>query len=632
MLPAHRALISVSDKRGLEALARGLEALRIEMVSTGGTLGYIRGLGVEALAVSEVTGFPEILDGRVKTLHPRIHAGILASRAHPAHTEQLALHTIDRIDLVIVNLYPFRETAANPAASFDEVIEQIDIGGPAMLRAAAKNFTGVAVVVEPDDYTRLLAALSANDGIVPEALRRELALKAFRHTQAYDAAVAEWLARHIPAPQEPEAAAPAAPPHAAPATPPHATIPPHAAAPATSPHATAPPHGAPGAPPHASAPAAAADADAAFPPHLTLHLERTAELRYGENPHQGGAVYAVTGATATPSAAASASPSAAASVAAPDKPAASNGGASSFATAAAPAGPTAEPPAVAAFGASRGALGGYRQLGGKELSWNNLLDADAARKMAALFDQPAVIIVKHNNPCGIGRGDDLTAAYGRALATDPVSAFGSVIAVNRPVDGSFAAAMAELFVEVLLAPAFDEEARRRFEAKKNLRLIECPLYRPAPGEIELRAIAGGFLAQPPDAFPDSPSSWTAPTQRAPTAEERRALEFAWQVARFVKSNAIVIANADQTVGIGAGQMSRVDSCRIAIQKAQLPVAGAVAASDAYFPFRDGIDALGAAGVTAIVQPGGSKRDPETIAAADEHGMAMLMTGTRHFRH
>ena len=547
MLPAHRALVSVFDKAGLAELAHGLQSLGIEIVSTGGTLAYLRQLGVPAVAVSDVTGFPEILDGRVKTLHPRIHAGILASRSTPAHTEQLAEHVIDRIDLVIVNLYPFRETAADPAATFDEVIEKIDIGGPAMVRAAAKNFAGVAVVVEPADYTRLLAALSASDGVVPETLRRELAVKAFRHTQSYDAAVAEWLGRHAEAVTSAGGGAAAI----------------------------------------ASAPAAPA-AGTAFPARLALELERTDELRYGENPHQGGAVYTVTATPATP--------------------------------------------APGAFVAAGGALGGYRQLAGKELSWNNLLDADAARKMAAQFAEPAVVIVKHNNPCGIGRGADLTAAYERALATDPVSAFGSVIAVNGPVDGRLAAAMADLFVEVLLAPGFDDEARRRFAAKKNLRLVECPPYHPAAGEIELRAIAGGFLAQPPDAFPDDPAAWTSPTRRAPSAEERRALDFAWRVARYVKSNAIVIAGGDQTVGIGAGQMSRVDSCRIAIQKAQLPVAGTVAASDAFFPFRDGLDVLAAAGVTAVVQPGGSKRDGEVFAAADEHGMAMLLTGTRHFRH
>jgi phosphoribosylaminoimidazolecarboxamide formyltransferase/IMP cyclohydrolase len=561
MLPAHRALVSVSDKSGLAELAHGLQSLGIEIVSTGGTLAHLRQLGVPAVAVADVTGFPEILDGRVKTLHPRIHAGILASRSQPDHAEQLALHQIDRIDLVIVNLYPFRETAADPNATFDEVIEKIDIGGPAMLRAAAKNFGGVAVVVDPTDYTRVLAALSASDGVVPETLRRELAVKAFRHTHGYDGAVAEWLSRQAAGTAAATAVAGAAASTAA---------------------------------ANSAAASGAAAPGGAFPAHLVLELERTDELRYGENPHQGGAVYAVKRATDSPAAAAA--------------------------------------PALAAFTAAGGALGGYRQLAGKELSWNNLLDADAARKMASLFAEPVVVIVKHNNPCGIGRGADLTTAYHRAVATDPVSAFGSVIAVNGTVDGSLADAMADLFVEVLLAPGFDEDARRRFAQKKNLRLVECPPYRLAAGEIELRAVSGGFLAQPPDAFPDDPAGWTSPTRRGPTAEERRALDFAWRVARYVKSNAIVLANGDQTVGVGAGQMSRVDSCRIAIQKAQLPVAGTVAASDAFFPFRDGLDALAAAGVTAVVQPGGSKRDSDVVAAADEHGMAMLLTGVRHFRH
>jgi phosphoribosylaminoimidazolecarboxamide formyltransferase/IMP cyclohydrolase len=569
MLPAHRALVSVSDKSGLAELAQGLRSLGIEIVSTGGTLAHLRQLGVPAVAVADVTGFPEILDGRVKTLHPRIHAGILASRSQPAHAEQLASHQIDRIDLVIVNLYPFRETAADPKATFDEVIEKIDIGGPAMVRAAAKNFGGVAVVVDPRDYSRVLAALSASDGVVPETLRRELAVKAFRHTHDYDGAVAAWLASQAALETGPEAAA------------------------------------------GAGAATAHAAQGEAFPARLVLELARTDELRYGENPHQGGAVYAVTRASAPPAPASPAAPASSAASASPS---------------------SAPSPAVAAFTAAGGALGGYRQLAGKELSWNNLLDADAARKMASLWTEPVVVIVKHNNPCGIGRGADLTAAYERALATDPVSAFGSVIAVNGTVDGRLAAAMADLFVEVLLAPGFDADARRHFAQKKNLRLVECPPYRPAAGEIELRAISGGFLAQPPDAFPDDPAAWTSPTRRVPTAEERRALDFAWRVARYVKSNAIVLANGDQTVGVGAGQMSRVDSCRIAIQKAQLPVVGTIAASDAFFPFRDGLDVLAAAGVTAVVQPGGSKRDGEVIAAADEHGMAMLLTATRHFRH
>jgi phosphoribosylaminoimidazolecarboxamide formyltransferase / IMP cyclohydrolase len=526
MLPARRALVSVFDKTGLDELARGLTRLGIEIVSTGGTLKALQEKGIPVVAVSGVTGFPEILDGRVKTLHPKIHGGILARRSEQEHLDALAEHGIDRIDLVVVNLYPFRETVAR-GASFADTVEMIDVGGPTMVRAAAKNFEGVAVVVEPADYPRVLAALEQGRGVVPEPLRRELALKAFRHTAAYDAAISEWLGGQV------EGAG-------------------------TSPAPTT------------------REENGAFPQSQTLGLRREMVLRYGENPHQGGAVYSVS------------------------------------------SGP--------------GVFGGFQALQGKELSWNNLLDADAARKMAGLFTEPAVIIVKHNNPCGIGRGADLAEAYRRAFATDPVSAYGSVIALNRPADGALAEAMADLFVEVLLAPGFDAAARARFGAKKNLRLIECPLYNPSPSEIELRAVDGGFLAQPPDAFPDDPSGWTCPTKRQPTPEERRALELAWRVVRYVKSNAIVVANADQTVGIGAGQMSRVDSCRLAVEKAQLPVAGCVAASDAFFPFRDGLDVLAQAGITAVVQPGGSKRDDEVIAAADEAGMAMLLTGVRHFRH
>lgn len=516
MLPARRALVSVFDKTGLEELARGLARLGVEIVSTGGTLKVLEEKGIPVTGVSGVTGFPEILDGRVKTLHPKVHGGILANRAVPDHLDALGEHGIERIDLVVVNLYPFRETVAR-GASFAETVEMIDVGGPTMVRAAAKNFGGVAVVVDPADYGEVLAAMEEGEGVVPEPLRRRLALKAFQRTAEYDVAISEWLA--------------------------------------------------------------AQDSGAgAFPPRKTLELRRERVLRYGENPHQGGAVYSIAG------------------------------------------GP--------------GVFGGFRQLQGKELSWNNLLDADAARKMAGLFTEleAAVVIVKHNNPCGIGRGADLAEAYRRALATDPVSAFGSVIALTRPADGALAEAMADLFVEVLLAPGFDEEARARFGAKKNLRLIECPVYAPSRDEVELRAIDGGFLAQPPDAFPDDPAAWTCPTRRSPTAEERRALELAWEVARYVKSNAIVVANADQTVGVGAGQMSRVDSCRLAVEKARLPVAGCVAASDAFFPFRDGLDVLIEAGITAVVQPGGSKRDDEVVAAADEAGMAMVFTGARHFRH
>ncbi|HVT16785.1 MAG TPA: bifunctional phosphoribosylaminoimidazolecarboxamide formyltransferase/inosine monophosphate cyclohydrolase [Thermoanaerobaculia bacterium] len=582
MLPARRALVSVSDKTGLEDLTRGLDRLGIEIVSTGGTLAFLRDRGLPAVAVAEVTGFPEILDGRVKTLHPRIHGGILASRSVAAHAEQLAEHGIERIDLVVVNLYPFRETAAAPDTAFAQVIEQIDIGGPAMVRAAAKNFGGVAVVVDPADYPRVLAALEEGEGVVSEPLRRRLAVKAFRHTQSYDAAIAEWLARHEgTAPGDGEATAKTNPP--------------------------APRAGASPSPPPAAGPGPGGSEKPAFPAALSLQLTREMELRYGENPHQPAAVYAVAG---------------------------SAGGGQASGRA---GGPEGEGEGLGRGAGwfrveGGGALGGFRQLGGKELSWNNLLDADAARKMAALFAEPAVVIVKHNNPCGVGRGGDLVEAYARALATDPDSAFGSVVALNRPADGRLAEALAGLFVEVLIAPDFDAEARRRFGEKKNLRLVQCPPYRPASGEIELRAIAGGFLAQPPDALADDPAGWTVATRRQPSDGERRALDFAWRVVRYVKSNAIVIASGDQTVGIGAGQMSRVDSCRLAIGKARLPVAGSAAASDAFFPFRDGLDVLAEAGVTAVVQPGGSKRDDEVVAAAAEHGMTMIITGIRHFRH
>ncbi|MCB1008678.1 MAG: bifunctional phosphoribosylaminoimidazolecarboxamide formyltransferase/IMP cyclohydrolase, partial [Acidobacteria bacterium] len=471
MLSARRALLSVSDKTGLVELARGLDALGIELVSTGGTLRHLTEAGIPARAVSEVTGFPEILDGRVKTLHPKIHGGILADRRREEHLATLESEGIGRIDLVIVNLYPFERTVATPGSSYDEIVEQIDIGGPSMVRAAAKNHAGVAVVVEPDDYPTLLDALRAHEARVPDELRQELARKAFAHTAAYDAAIAQWLAGETPA-------------------------------------------------------------DDAFAESLAVSLERELVPRYGENPHQSAAVYSLV-----------------------DGP---------------------------------GILGGFRQLQGKELSWNNLLDADAARKLVALFDEPGVVIVKHNNPCGVGRGGDAVVAYERALACDPVSAFGSIVAVNRPVEAALARAMASLFVEVLIAPGVEEEALSVFAEKKNLRVLVAPPYRTEPGAIELRAIDGGFLAQEPDALPDDVDAWTCPTRRPPSDAERRALEFAWSVARYVKSNAIVLANAEQTVGIGAGQMSRVDSCRLAIQKAQLPVEGSVAASDAFFPFRDGL--------------------------------------------
>ncbi|MCL4837911.1 MAG: bifunctional phosphoribosylaminoimidazolecarboxamide formyltransferase/IMP cyclohydrolase, partial [Thermoanaerobaculia bacterium] len=452
----------------------------------------------------------------VKTLHPAIHAGLLADRGKAEQMEVLAQLGIAPIDLLVVNLYPFERTVA-AGAGFSDCIEMIDVGGPAMLRAAAKNHAGVAVVSDPADYPELLAVLAEHGGEIPLPLRRRLAARAFAATAAYDHAVAAWFAREA-AGEEPEA----------------------------------------------------------FPPRLDLALERLLAPRYGENPHQRAAVYRTRG------------------------------------------GP--------------GVLGGFEQLQGKELSWNNLLDADAARRLIALFAEPAVAIVKHNNPCGVGRGDSLRAAYDRALACDPVSAFGSIVACNRELDEATAAAVAELFVEVVIAPGATPEARERLAARRNLRLLLAPPYRPLPGEPELRGIDGGFLAQTPDAGDDDPAVWEVPTRRAPTAGEREALAFAWRVVRHVRSNAIVVANEAQTVGIGAGQMSRVDSCRLAVQKAVLPVAGAVAASDAFFPFRDGLDLLAEAGVTAVIQPGGSVRDAEVIAAADERGLALVHTGRRHFRH
>ncbi len=516
MLPARRALLSVSEKRGLAELAAGLTRLQIEILSTGGTQRHLEEQGIAVSPVAAVTGFPEILDGRVKSLHPRIHGGILADRSRAAHLAQLQEHGIAPIDLVVVNLYPFESTAGS-GAPFAEVVEMIDVGGPAMVRAAAKNFAHVTVVVDPGDYPQVLAALESGAGTVPEALRRGLALKAFRHTQAYDSAVSAWLESQTPRAREER-----------------------------------------------------------LPRHLRLELLRDLEPRYGENPHQAAAVYHPAG------------------------------------------GP--------------GILGGVRQLQGKELSWNNLLDADAARKLVALIAEPAVVIVKHNNPCGAARGPDLVTAYERALAADPVSAFGSIVALNRPAGGPLAQAMAELFVEVVIAPAFDAGALEVFAAKKSLRLLECPLYAPAADAVELRSVDGGFLAQAPDAQPDDATAWACPTRRQPGDDEGRALRFAWDVCRYVKSNAIVLANSEQTVGIGAGQMSRVDACRLAVDKARLPIAGCAAASDAFFPFADGLEVLAAAGITAVVQPGGSKRDDEVVAAADARGVAMLFTGTRHFRH
>jgi phosphoribosylaminoimidazolecarboxamide formyltransferase/IMP cyclohydrolase len=514
-----RALISVSDKTGVADFARRLSAAGLEILSTGGTAKALAAAGVPVREVSDFTGAPEILDGRVKTLHPRVHGGILG-RPTPAHRAEMKQAGIEPIDLVVVNLYPFRETVAR-GAPFDEVIENIDIGGPAMIRSAAKNHERVAVVVDPADYAVVLAELDAA-GEVSAATRFRLARKAFAHTAAYDGAIATHLGRID----------------------------------------------------RADAPLAD------FSEALNVSATLARALRYGENPHQKAAFYAVdTGAAGGPS------------------------------------------------------LARAEVLQGKELSYNNLLDLDAALRLCAEFAAPAAAIIKHNNPCGVATSDaGLIEAYRRARETDPVSAFGGIVAVNRPVDGELGRELSETFLECVIAPSYTPEALGALAAKKNLRLLACPIAPDAAGALELRSIAGGLLVQHRDGQTAAAAAAKVASKRAPTPKELRDLDFAWRVCKHVKSNAIVFAADGRTLGIGAGQMSRVDSVKIAVSKARAALAGSVVASDAFFPFRDGVDEAAKAGAVAIVQPGGSVRDVEAVAAADEHGMAMIFTGERHFRH
>ncbi len=506
--PVRRALVSCFDKTGVAAFAGELAARGIEVVSTGSTAGTIRDAGVPVIEVSEVTGFPECLDGRVKTLHPRIHAGILADRGDPAHVAELEELGVDPIDLVVANLYPFRDTVASGASDAD-VVEMIDVGGPTMVRAAAKNHGSVGVVVDPSDYDRVLRSIDDHGGLTA-VLRHELAAAAFRHTAAYDADVAGWFQR-----------------------------------------------------------------DEAFPAQLTVALPRASILRYGENPHQAAAFY----------------------------------------THGAPVG-----------------LAAAEQLHGKELSYNNLLDTDAAWGMAVDLDEPCVAIIKHANPAGYALGPDLASAYDRALEGDPVSAFGGIVAANRPVDGATARRIAEVFTEVVIAPGFDDEALEVLRERKNLRLLRMPTAaRPTRGWT-LRSVAGGLLVQDADVGDEPFGEWTVVSRATPDGPTLADLRFAWIACKHTRSNAIVLAHDRQVVGVGAGQMSRVDSVRLAVERSGDRHVGAVLASDAFFPFRDGPDAAAAAGVTAIVQPGGSVRDDEVVAAADEHGIAMVFTGRRHFRH
>jgi phosphoribosylaminoimidazolecarboxamide formyltransferase/IMP cyclohydrolase len=514
-----RALISVSDKTGLVELGKRLGRLGVELLSTGGTARTLREAGVAVREVSDFTGFPEILDGRVKTLHPRVHGGLLG-RDTEAHREQMRQAGLEPIDLVVVNLYPFRETVAR-GAPFADVIENIDIGGPAMIRSAAKNHERVAVVVEPVDYQRVLADLEAL-GEVSAPLRFELARKAFAHTAAYDGAIAGYLGRL----EQPSA------------TP------------------------------------------SDFP--ITLHpaLRRERVLRYGENPHQKASFYALDGGT----------------------------------------GPS---------------LARAEVLQGKELSYNNLLDLDAALKLCLEFAPPAAAIIKHSNPCGVAVSPSgVGEAYRLARETDPVSAFGGIVAVNRTVEAELARDMAETFLECVIAPDFSADALAALSVKKGLRLLRLPMPRASvgQGELEMRAIAGGVLVQTADTTTSSAAEGRVVTDRGPTAAELEDLDFAWRVAKHVKSNAIVFAAGGRTLGIGAGQMSRVDSVKIAVSKARVPLVGSVLASDAFFPFRDGVDEAAKAGVTAVIEPGGSVRDQEVILAANERGIAMVFTGERHFRH
>jgi phosphoribosylaminoimidazolecarboxamide formyltransferase/IMP cyclohydrolase len=519
--PIRRALLSVTDKTGLVEFAQTLVAFGVELVSTGGTARALRDAGLSVKDISELTGFPEMLDGRVKTLHPLVHGGLLYIRGNAEHEAAVAAHGIKPIDMVVVNLYAFEKTAALPGVAFGHLIENIDIGGPSMVRSAAKNFEDVAIVTRVADYQPLMKELHTNEGSLSRSTRWRLAKQAFATTAAYDTAIANTLDRMDEAPL------PVLPVELATNT---------------------------------------------LPATLRINIPLAQPLRYGENPHQRAALYA--------------------------------------------------------DGTGLG-VAGATQLQGKELSFNNLVDLDACWELAQEFAEPAVIIVKHTNPCGAATGTSVVDAYQKALASDPISAFGGVIGINRTVDGEAAAEIAKLFVEAIAAPAFTPEARERFATKKNLRLVEV---RSAPARPVVKNVSGGLLLQDADTGRIEESELKVVTWRPPTPEEMRSLLFAWRVAKHVKSNAIVYAKDGQTIGVGAGQMSRVDAARFGAMKGVLSLAGCVAASDAFFPFPDGLETVAQAGATAVIQPGGSVKDDDVIAAADKLGIAMVFTGIRHFRH
>ena len=507
------ALISVSNKEGVVDFAKQLEKFGFTIVSSGGTFKALKDAGLSPVKVSDITGFPEILDGRVKTLHPKIHGGILADLRKESHRDELEKHGINNFEIVCVNLYPFKETVKK-TDNLEEIIENIDIGGPTLLRASAKNFHSVCVVCDPEDYSRVVEEIAKN-GNVPLELRKELALKAFSHTTSYDIAISSFFNKML---------------------------------------------------------------DKKFPENLFLEFNLENTLRYGENPHQDAAFYSE-----------------------PDY--------------------------------RKDELPALKQLQGKALSYNNLMDSDAAIDMVREFEEPACVIVKHANPCGIGRDkESIHKAFQRAHSTDPMSAFGGIIALNREVDGELASTITKNFVEVVIAPSFTEEAKKVFSKKKNLRLIELPINSEKYPYFNIKRVRGGILLQDADTIEEKKENWQVVTDVKPDEETMRALEFAWKVVKHVKSNAIVFCGENETLGIGAGQMSRVDSVKIAVMKANKELKGSVLASDAFFPFRDSIDEAAKIGVKAIIQPGGSIRDKEVIEAANEHGIAMVFTGIRHFRH
>ncbi len=513
-MKAKRALISVSDKTGVVEFAKALTALGIEIVSTGGTMKSLQEAGIPVIYISDVTGFPEMMDGRVKTLNPYIHGGILAVRDNPEHAAAMQEHGIVPIDLVVVNLYPFRQTIAKPGVTQEEAVENIDIGGPAMVRSAAKNFRYVTVVVNPERYSEVVAELAVH-GEVTAPTRLALVREAFTHTAEYDAAIARYFSEQT--------------------------------------------------------------GEGEYPSTLILPWEKLQDLRYGENPHQTAAFYRDNAASV--------------------------------------------------------GVAYARQLAGKELSFNNIVDLESAYAIAAEFSKPAVAVIKHTNPCGTATADDIATAYKLAYEADPVSAFGGIVALNRPVDAATAEQLKAIFLEAVIAPAFEPTALEILSAKKNVRLLTAELPQAdAKQRYDIKTVSGGILVQMADTADAAMTTWQTVSKRMPTEAELKELELAWKVVKHVKSNAIVIAREGRTIGVGAGQMNRVGAAEIALKQAGEAARGAVLSSDAFFPFRDTLDAAAKAGITAIIQPGGSMRDEESIAAADEHGIAMIFTGMRHFKH